>query len=277
MGADVRALEFLLRGRGERLRANGSFDGQTDQAVRQFQRRRRVGVDGIVGPKTWVALVPTIRRGRTGPEVRALQSLLVAKRGANVTVNGHFGFRTLKAVKSFQRHMGIGVDGIVGRTTWRNLLWHFQKNTPTAGVCPYSNDGRWGTAGTIRHVRGAGARFRTGGRGRMAVGHISREHGGFLSPHVSHRVGLDVDIRPARRDGDQCRLGTTWQSSSYARHSTRLMIEAIRRAAPQRVEVILFNDPALVQKGLTEHVSGHDDHLHVRYCTVNNPDINYRC
>jgi hypothetical protein len=32
-----------------------------------------------------------------------------------------------------------------------------------------------------------------------------------------------------------------------------------------------------VKKGLTEHLSGHDDHLHVRYCTVSNPDVNYRC
>jgi hypothetical protein len=41
--------------------------------------------------------------------------------------------------------------------------------------------------------------------------------------------------------------------------------------------VIWFNDPVLIEKGFTEHTSGHDDHLHVRYCTPAHPDPNYRC
>jgi hypothetical protein len=173
--------------------------------------------------------------------------------------------------------MGIGVDGIVGPVTWRNLLWHFQRHSSGPTTCRYSDDGRWGTAGTIRNLRGAGARFNKANRGRVAVGDISRQHGGYFPPHSSHRVGLDADIRPIRKGGTQCQLGTTWQSASYARRGTRLLIEAIRKAAPQRVKVIFFNDPVLIEKGLTEFVSGHDDHLHVRYCTVANPDINYRC
>ena len=111
----------------------------------------------------------------------------------------------------------------------------------------------------------------------MAVGHISREHGGFFPPHSSHRTGLDADIRPIRKGGTQCQFGASWQSASYARRGTRILIVAIRKAAPQRVKAIWFNDPVLIQKGFTDYMPGHDDHLHVRYCTVTNPDINYRC
>jgi peptidoglycan hydrolase-like protein with peptidoglycan-binding domain len=276
-GADVRALEYLLRGRGEHPAVDGVFEGDTDKAVRSFQKRKRLEVDGIVGPATWRALAPTIQPGESGAAVRALQFQLRVKRAADLKLNGNYGARTRKQAKRFQKHMNLAVDGVVGENTWRNLLWHFQRNTASSTVCPYSDDGRWGTASTIRNIRGTGTRFRKEHRGRVAVGHLSNEHGGSLPPHVSHRVGLDVDLRPVRKDKRQCTLGTTWQGSAYARRGTRLMIEAIRKAAPRRVKEIWFNDPKLVQKGVTEHLSGHDDHLHVRYCTVGNPDVNYRC
>jgi hypothetical protein len=276
-GADVKALELLLRSRGEHLAVNGVFEGETDQAVRSFQKRKGLVVDGIVGPQTWKAVVRVLSRGEKGAAVRALQSQLIAKRRADLAITGRFGARTWKETKRFQKHMGIAVDGVAGPTTWRNLLWHFQRHTTSATTCRYSDDGRWGTAGTIRHLRGAGARFDKAHRGRVAVGHISKEHGGYFPPHASHRIGLDVDIRPVRKQGNQCKLGTTWKGEAYARLGTRLMIEAIRKAAPQRVKVIWFNDPVLIEKGYTEPMSGHDDHLHVRYCTAGNADPNYRC
>jgi len=37
--------------------ASGIFDGATEAAVRQFQRDRRLVPDGIVGPRTWPALL----------------------------------------------------------------------------------------------------------------------------------------------------------------------------------------------------------------------------
>ena len=276
-GSDVRALDFLLVSRGEKLTVNARFEAETHQAVRSFQKRKGLGVDGIVGPNTWKKLVRVLERGEKGPAVKALQSQLIAKRRSDMAVTGKFGARTEKETKRFQKHMGIGVDGVVGSTTWRNLLWHFQRHSTGATTCAYSDQGRWGTAGTIKALREAGGEFKDSNRGRVAVGHISKEHGGYFPPHASHRVGLDADLRPIRKDKDQCELGTSWQSTSYARSGTRLLIEAIHDAAPQRVKVIWFNDPVLIEKGLTEHLVGHDDHLHVRYCTVANIDINYRC
>jgi hypothetical protein len=51
-------------------------------AVTSFQRGKGLDADGIVGPNTWSALITTVRNGSNGPAVKALQSLLNAKRGA---------------------------------------------------------------------------------------------------------------------------------------------------------------------------------------------------
>lgn len=42
--------------RGERLKVDGSFGPKTERAVRRFQRCANIGVDGIVGPRTWSKL-----------------------------------------------------------------------------------------------------------------------------------------------------------------------------------------------------------------------------
>lgn len=57
-----------------------------------------------------------IQQGDTGACVSELQTRLNAK-GASVAVDGDFGPATLSAVKSFQSHSGLTVDGIVGPNT----------------------------------------------------------------------------------------------------------------------------------------------------------------
>src|SRR5262249_35413685 len=53
-----------------RLVANGTFGQDTDRAVRAYQRQRRVGVDGIVGPVTRCVLRGVPRR--TPPTIHAV-------------------------------------------------------------------------------------------------------------------------------------------------------------------------------------------------------------
>src|SRR5438093_7171439 len=36
----------------------------------------------------------------------------------------------------------------------------------------------------------------------FSIGQISRKGGGLFPPHKSHRVGLDIDVRPMRQDGE---------------------------------------------------------------------------
>lgn len=54
---DVQRLQRALNRAGYTLSADGEFGPQTDAAVRIFQRRHGLKDDGIVGPRTWSALL----------------------------------------------------------------------------------------------------------------------------------------------------------------------------------------------------------------------------
>ena len=58
------------------------------------------------------------------------------------------------------------------------------------------------------------------GRGPIAIGDVSFEHGGAMPGHETHARGLDVDIRIMRRDERQCAWGanTGWRSTTAVRH-----------------------------------------------------------
>ncbi|QNG61502.1 L,D-transpeptidase family protein [Metabacillus idriensis] len=56
-GSDVKVLQQLLTSRGYSTKGiDGIFGNNTDQAVRKFQRDKKLSVDGIVGPATRKAL-----------------------------------------------------------------------------------------------------------------------------------------------------------------------------------------------------------------------------
>ena len=75
-------------------------------------------------PSTLEVEVEKLSRGDRSGSVRPLQLLLIGsgmdcgKSGAD----GIFGAGTENAIKAFQRHHGLTVDGIVGRNTWDKLL-----------------------------------------------------------------------------------------------------------------------------------------------------------
>ena len=51
-GSDVKALQQLLVNKGYKLGVDGDFGSNTDKAVRDFQTKNKLTVDGIVGSKT---------------------------------------------------------------------------------------------------------------------------------------------------------------------------------------------------------------------------------
>ncbi|MFB7915745.1 peptidoglycan DD-metalloendopeptidase family protein [Streptomyces sp. NPDC056061] len=56
-GSHVRALQTVLNKHSAGLAVDGGFGSVTDSAVRAYQRANRLAVDGLVGPKSWEALV----------------------------------------------------------------------------------------------------------------------------------------------------------------------------------------------------------------------------
>ncbi|PHM08673.1 peptidoglycan-binding domain-containing protein [Nostoc sp. 'Peltigera malacea cyanobiont' DB3992] len=55
-GIAVRALQQLLVTNGYAVRVDGIFGALTETAVKAFQNQQNLGVDGVVGQRTWSAL-----------------------------------------------------------------------------------------------------------------------------------------------------------------------------------------------------------------------------
>lgn len=145
-GRLVVLLQQHLNIHGAALAVDGDFGAKTHRAVRRFQARNGLFVDGVVGPKTAAALNnsgyreggpqeeepsveagqeedapmlsgrPELKKGDKGNKVRTLQDLL-SRAGFAVTVDGEFGPKTDRAVRSYQRSRGLTVDGVVGPKT----------------------------------------------------------------------------------------------------------------------------------------------------------------
>jgi peptidoglycan hydrolase-like protein with peptidoglycan-binding domain len=123
-GQRVWAIQYLLKARGYRLRADGRFGAATKADVRNFQRVRGLRADGVVGPATWPRLIIAVWRGKRGWAVRAVQYNLRHGYGYRIGVDGFFGLQTKNAVLNFQRRHGLFRDGVVGYTTWQALIWN---------------------------------------------------------------------------------------------------------------------------------------------------------
>ncbi|MFI6498135.1 penicillin-insensitive murein endopeptidase [Nonomuraea typhae] len=273
-GVDVLAIQHLLHLSGP----DGIFGATTRSAVVAFQRSKGLAADGIAGPLTWGALTPLLREGASGPAVRALQAQLNAKRRLALAVDGQFTAEVGQAVRAFQMHAGIGADAVAGPVTWRNLVWHYAYPS-FAGMCDKDPDGNgpanWGTGAAVGQVEAAVRMFATG---TVPLGDVGFEHGGPIPGHASHQAGLDVDLWPIRSDDAQCTAERiTWRSADYDREATRRLAQAVRATAPGHVKYIWFNDPVLIQEGLTDHWPNHDNHLHVRYCEAGHPSAAYLC
>jgi peptidoglycan hydrolase-like protein with peptidoglycan-binding domain len=260
---------------------DGVFGQTTADAVRAYQVRTGRSPTGIVDAATWTALAQPVSLGATGSAVVALQRELVAKRGVSITVDGTFSSSTRSAVVAFQKHAGLAQTGVADAATWRSLVWHFELPQFTASsLCDYTTSNgaaNWGTASAIDWLEAAGRWSVAAGYGRIAVGDVGLEHGGNIAGHETHERGLDADLRPLRKANDQCTWGTRWTYATYDRAATRALVKAIRSIAPGHVKLVYFNDPVLISEGLTTWYTGHEDHLHIRFCEATHPVPLYDC
>lgn len=115
-----------------------------------------------------------------------------------------------------------------------------------AGYYSYSPAERqWATERTTWRIQEAGKRLAEQGL-IMAVGNISKQGGGELKPHSSHRNGVDIDLRLMGQNG-RGYMGT-YDSSEYSQENTFKMIQALIDTDPDNVRHIIVNDPQLVSR-----------------------------
>jgi N-acetylmuramoyl-L-alanine amidase len=109
------------------------FDDAVDHAVRAFQQRRGLRVDGVVGTETYRALDEAHWRlgdrllsfiaghPYVGDDVAVLQQRLLDMGFDPGRCDGILGRQTDIAVREFQRNVGLTSDGTVGPMTLRAL------------------------------------------------------------------------------------------------------------------------------------------------------------
>lgn len=109
-GNVVKILQLYLK-----IEADGIFGKQTQTAVENFQRSKKLEVTGIVSNIEWALIsqaLPTIKKGSKGDTVKIWQYIL------NVTADGIFGNTTYNQTRAFQAAANLTIDGVVGKNTW---------------------------------------------------------------------------------------------------------------------------------------------------------------
>jgi N-acetylmuramoyl-L-alanine amidase len=210
-GAAVRSIRTLLHATGDlalsTVEASDVYDEEVAQAVRAFQQRRGLLVDGVLGPHTHIALdgahwklgdrmlshIPG--HMLQGDDVAELQERLLSLGFTPDRVDGVFGTHTEHAVRRFQANVGLAVDGRVGPQTLRAFA---DLNRSVSGGSPY----------TLREeelVRSSGHRL----LGRIVV--LDPGHGGDDTGTVAHGLTeSEVTLDLARRiEGRLSAIGVT--------------------------------------------------------------------
>lgn len=147
VGEDVAAVQLRLKELGYFTKtANGEYGESTAAAVRAFQTRNGLTVDGVCGEDTATKLyspdaidagssvatptppIPTdmptetVKYGDTGDDVKAVQKRLAELGYYTGKIDGLFGNGTYNAVKLFQARNSLSVDGKAGLHTLARLF-----------------------------------------------------------------------------------------------------------------------------------------------------------
>ncbi len=131
---------------------DGNYGNDTLVAVKQFQSRNDLVVDGFLGPSTRISLESStaVRNclilGESGESVTRLQELL-SKYGylSESNITGYFGEITEQAVEKFQENNGLVADGSAGIQTMETLTGENVKKAKS-GQSSQSSESKGGSS-----------------------------------------------------------------------------------------------------------------------------------
>ena len=232
------------------LHAKGFYTGPIDgvagpataSAVRAFQRKAGITVDGIAGLQTRTALGRlgrplygrrVLTRGTIGWDVSVLQFLLTRKGVLDCELDGRFGSMTETAVRAFQRRAGLAVDGIAGPVTLRALAGEGTVAPPQA------------TPPVLRHVVAAGEHL-TGIAARYGLSLATLARANKLDPAGVLVIGTPLRI-PAMRPQASAR-------AEEASPASEVKASLDRWAAHYGLDARLVRAVAWMESGYQNHV-----------------------
>lgn len=115
----------VYMGDGTVVHAKGRDDGVVREDFGRAGWNRFGQLKAMGQEKSAAVFTRTLRRTSPmmrGDDVRALQSMLVAKGYDTKGIDGVFGRNTEKAVRAYQKAHGLKTDGIAGQQTWAHLM-----------------------------------------------------------------------------------------------------------------------------------------------------------
>lgn len=145
-GSEVSALQRALAAAGHALTADGVFGHQTRLAVRAYQGRNGLKVDGVAGamtlarlfgqpgtdtdasqpppplpgnsePQGAATIIRALRKGSDPAQIRLLQQALSKAGVGSLTADGVYGGKTAAAVRAFQSRYGLPASGTADPNT----------------------------------------------------------------------------------------------------------------------------------------------------------------
>ncbi len=125
---DVAELQQRLRELGYLNDVTGTFDENTDAAVKKFQKMNKLPEDGKVGNALRESLYSeevvanAYSFGEESPEILTYQQRLKELGYLTTTPDGKFGSDTKAAVRRFQESTGLIADGYIGPATKDALM-----------------------------------------------------------------------------------------------------------------------------------------------------------
>ena len=143
---------------------------------------------------------------------------------------------------------------------------HFYTWDPVRRRSPNRSWRRWGTDRLVRLLLRVARGYRRAhpGAARMAIGDLSRPHGGDFGPrfgyigHASHQNGLDADVYYPRRDG------TERAPRGAGQIDRTLSQELVNRFVAAGAALVLVGPSTGLAGPRVGVLANHDNHLHVR-------------
>ncbi|MDD6051715.1 MAG: peptidoglycan-binding protein [Clostridiales bacterium] len=144
-GVLVRTIQSMLLDKGYSVTVTGTYDAKTVSAMKAFQQKNSLKVDGICGPETQKLLFgnglpasatatpkptatptalpefekprSTVRYGSKGSDAKLVQQRLIELGYLSGKADGTFGSQSVAALKAFQRNNNLLDDGVAGSGT----------------------------------------------------------------------------------------------------------------------------------------------------------------